>query len=329
MADSKKHATKRLVERMVRNDDIFCSLLFDHQNRTIRVIDFRGGNFQTKHNYLERVLMAEGMRKIFTLIERDDMNGWQRVGYIREGTIPGYYKRSDAYIMSRIYDEDWDSAQAGEDLPERKNLLGDVKGLARGLSELKGAGVKTEQVTEEEALKLITVEIDRLTGKPAKGKAAKKGKGAKGAKGAKGGKAGAKAGAKQPVVKYAKPTIPVFKQFSRETDCYYFMATNRRTKGTNVFGAEYQDCFGNAKVDIYFSPVARSDRAIARQGLISFIDWLAAIGAVAVFSLVSAVDVEKNAIYASAGFRNSGWMNRQLLGEGAPKDQILWTRKLT
>jgi hypothetical protein len=101
---------------MVRNEDIFCSLLFDSGNRTVRVVDFRGGNFQSKHTYLEHVLMTEGMRKIFTLIERDDMNGWQRVGYSREGSIPGYYKRSDAYIMSKIYDEDYDSeSELGEE----------------------------------------------------------------------------------------------------------------------------------------------------------------------------------------------------------------------
>jgi hypothetical protein len=73
----------------------------------------------------------------------------------------------------------------------------------------------------------------------------------------------------------------------------------------------------------------RSDRAIARQGLVSFVDWLATIGAVAVFTLVRADDVEKNAIYASAGFRNSGWMNRQRIGTDSSADQILWTRKLT
>ena len=89
METSKKARQNRLVERMVRNESIFCSLLFDRANRTLRVVDFRGGNFQSKHNYLEQVLVSEGMRKIFTLIERDDMNGWQRVGYHREGSIPG------------------------------------------------------------------------------------------------------------------------------------------------------------------------------------------------------------------------------------------------
>jgi len=310
MADSTRRNNRRLVERMVRNDDIFCSLLFDQENRTIRVVDFRGGNFQTKHNYLERVLMSEGMRKIFTLIERDDMNGWQRVGYLREGTIPGYYKRSDAYIMSRIYDEDWTASLASEDLPERKNLLTDIKTLGKGLSELKGSGVKCEPIDEEEALELLKTEVTRLNSQVAKAKKGKKDKGAK----------------PKPL---EKPSLPLFKQFSRETESYYYLAVNRRTKGMNLLGAEYQDCFGNAKVDIYFSPKVRADRAIARQGLVSFVDWLAAIGAVAVFTLVRADDVEKNAIYASAGFRNSGWMNRQRIGTDSSADQILWTRKLT
>jgi len=312
MVDSTTHSNKRLVERMVRNDDIFCSLLFDPENRTIRVVDFRGGNFQTKHSYLERVLLSEGMRKIFTLIERDDMNGWQRVGYIREGTIPGYYKRSDAYIMSRIYDDDWTTALASEDLPERKALLNDIKNLGKGLAELKGSGVKCEPITEEEALDLAQREVARVNAQIAKAKKRKKDKNA------------------PPLPKpLEKPSIPLFREFSRETESYYFLAINRRTKGMNLLGAEYQDCFGNAKVDILFTPMARADRAIARQGLVSFVDWLAAIGAVAVFSLVQADDVEKNAIYASAGFRNSGWMNRQCIGSDASADQILWTRKLT
>ena len=38
--------TDRLVERVVRDDDIFCSLLYNYDNRTLRVIDFfEGGLF--------------------------------------------------------------------------------------------------------------------------------------------------------------------------------------------------------------------------------------------------------------------------------------------
>jgi len=310
MAERKKRSSNRLTERMVRNEDIFCSLLFDYNNGTIRVVDFRGGNFQMKHNYLERVLMTDGMRKIFTLIERDDMSGWQRVGYMREGTIPGYYKRSDAYIMSRIYDADWEGAPESDEIPERKSFLNDVKNLSKEISEMTVSGLKAEVVAEEEIEPLLRSEIARIA---EKNKAAKKVK-------------GARKGAVTPL-----PTLdePIFQQFSRETDVHFFSCQNRRTKQLNLFGAEYQDCFGNAKIDVFFSPRSKPDLAVARHGLNAFVDWLGGIGAVAVFALTRADDLELNALFHSTGFRNTGWMNRQLVVKEGAIDQILWTRKLT
>jgi hypothetical protein len=317
MAEPKKRNTNRLHERMVRNDDIFCSLLFDGNNRTLRVVDFRGGNFQTKHNYLERVLLQDGIRKIFTLIERDDMTGWQRVGYLREGTIPGYYKRSDAYIMSKIYDEDWEGAPESDELPERKNLLNDIRTLAKEMSEAQTSGLRAEHIAEEETLELLKMERSRLLQRiPAARKGKVKGK-AKGAAAA--------------VIHVPPPVdeLPLFRQFSREIEYHYFVCQNRRTKQLNMFGAEYQDCFGNAKVDVYFPPFGKADHAIARHGLLSFIDWLLGIGAVTVFSLVRVDDLPLNALFASTGFRNTGYLNRQVVTEPGPVDQILWTKKLT
>jgi hypothetical protein len=308
MAEQKKRNSNRLHERMVRNDDIFCSLLFDSSNRTLRVVDFRGGNFQTKHNYLERVLTADGIRKVFTLIERDDMTGWQRVGYMREGTIPGYYKRSDAYIMGRIYDDDWDGVPESDDGPERKNLFNDIRNLAKEMGDAPASGMRAEHIAEEETLDLLRAECNRLSQKAP----AKKGK-------------GAAALQIPPLV----DELPLFRQFSREIEYHYFVCQNRRTKQLNMFGAEYQDCFGNAKVDVFFPPLAKGDYGIARFGLLSFIDWLLGIGAVTVFSLVRVDDLPLNALYASAGFRNTGYLNRQVVTPAGPVDQILWTKKLT
>lgn len=304
----------RLSERMLRNDDIFCSLLFDHANGSMRIIDFRGGNFQVKHSYLERILLAEGLRKIFTLIERDDMNGWQRVGYIREGTIPGYYKRSDAYIMSRIYDADWNGAEASEDNPVRKAFLAEVKNLSKEFSVTRGSGLKLEQIDEQEAVRLVNEEL--AVQAPRKGKAARETKAAKGAP------------RKAPAAMEGRGTDRVFPQFSREIETYYVVAQNRRTKQQNLYGAEFQDCFGNAKIDVFSTPSTKAERSLALTGLVAFIEWLAEIGSVALFALVPNNDIEKNALYLSAGFRNSGWLNRQVITDEGALDMVLWTRKL-
>jgi hypothetical protein len=304
-----QHGVNRLVERQVRNDNIFCSLLFNRTNRTIRVVDFREGNFRKKVEYLEDVLIAEGMRKVFTLTELAEVSGWKRVGYTREGTIPGYYKRSDAHIMSRIYDDDRETASVANSPEERTAFLADVKAGGDRLSEIKVAGIAGRQAEEKEALGAVK---EGLACQMKKSRKSKDGNGAP---------------------RQFRPALasgtPLFGHFNRETEHFYWIAQNRRTKRLNVYGVEYQDCFGNAKISMYFTPDTRSDRAVARQGLSDFIDWITGLGAVAVFALVRADDPEQNAIYASSGFRNSGWMSQQMLTDGDPVDQVLWTKKLT
>ncbi|MCU0664320.1 MAG: hypothetical protein MUC50_18575 [Myxococcota bacterium] len=308
---NKGRSKKSLSERMVRNDDIFCSLLFDSGSRTLRVVDFRGGNFQNKHSYLERVLMSEGMRKIFTLIERDDMTGWQRVGYQKEGTIPGYYKRSDAYIMSRVYDQDYDPDERRTE--ENPELLVEVKGLAKDLSDIKASGTKAEEGSVEEVIAAIRAEVDRLSDK-AKALSAKKS--AKGVNPLRG------------LGDDLDDMPPIFNQFSREVEDHYFILSNKRSKQINVVGAEYQDCFGNAKIDYYFPTPTKVEQSLVKEGLGEVMTKLTDSGVVSLFSLVRVDDPVRSAIYLASGFRNTGLLARQLLTPEGAVDQLLWTRKL-
>ncbi|MBN2714897.1 MAG: hypothetical protein JXX14_03515 [Deltaproteobacteria bacterium] len=303
--DNTKKRSNLLVEQMVRNDDIFCSLLYDEGNSTLRVVDFRGGNFQQKQDYLKRIQAAEGFRKIFTLIERDDMQGWQRCGYLREGAIPGYYRRSDAYIMGWLADEDWRADEVEEESEERKELLNNIKELAVTYEEMKGTGFRAENITQEEVPELVSQELERRTTKT---KTTKKSK---------------------PPLEMPTSDEPLFMQFSRGVEYYYFGVQNKRTRQSNLLSCEYQDCFGNAKIDLYFDSLKnKTDVALARFGLVSFVDWLAEIGTVAIFALVDADNLEMNAIYASAGFKNTGWLNQQVSKGKKAVDQILWTTKL-
>jgi hypothetical protein len=317
MVATKKTPSNTLVEQTVRNEDIFCSLLFDEKSSTLRVVDFRGGNLQQKQAYLEKVQAAESIRKIFTLIERDDIHGWQRAGYLREGVIPGYYKRSDAYIMGNIVERGWESSMASEDSEERKDYLNEIRDLAKEYAEIKTTGLKGENVTEEETPEMLRREYERRRALAATAPKAKATKGGKTAK---------------PAAAPAPPdfnAFPILMQFSREVEYYHYCCSNKRTGQLNILSAEYQDCFGNAKVSVYFDDLKnKTDLAIAKQGLISFVDWLQEIGAVAIFALVNSDNKEMNALYASVGFKSSGWLNRHLCEDGVVKDQILWTQKL-
>lgn len=304
--DKKNKQSNLLVEQMVRNDDIFCSLLYDEGNSTLRVVDFRGGNFQQKQDYLKRIQLAEGFRKIYTLIERDDMQGWQRCGYLREGSIPGYYRRSDAYIMGWQADENWAADDLEEESEERKEYLNQIKELALEYEEYKSAGFRAENITQEEVPELVENELER---RASKSKSAKK--------------------TKTAAVEVPNDDEPLFMQFSRGVEYFYYGMFNKRTKQGNLFSCEYQDCFGNAKIDLYFDSLKnKADIALARYGLLSFVDWLAEIGTVAIFSLVDVDNLEMHALFASAGFKNSGWLNQQVTRGKKIKDQILWTTKL-
>ncbi|MBN2801891.1 MAG: hypothetical protein JXR91_02235 [Deltaproteobacteria bacterium] len=306
MGNKKENDSNLLVEKMVRNDDIFCGLLYDEQNSTLRVVDFRGGNFQQKQDYLRRIQLAEGFRKIYTLIERDDMQGWQRVGYMKEASIPGYYRRSDAYLMGWIADENWIPEDLeDDDSDERRDYIAKVKDMATLFESYKSAGLKTENITPEEIPTLLINEIKRQS---AKTKGPLK--------------------AKQSDFPIPTEDTPMFMQFSRDVEYYYFSAANKRTEQINILIAEYQDCFGNAKIDIYFDKVkTKTEIAMVRLALDEFVKWLGEIGAVAIFAMVDVDNIELNAVYASCGFKNSGWLHQQAVKDGKVKDQILWTFK--
>jgi hypothetical protein len=321
MAKSTEQKGNNLIERMVRNEDIFCSILFDTANRTLRVIDFRGGSFQTKHSYLEQISTSEGMRKIFTLIERDDMSGWQRVGYSREGSIPGYYKRSDAYIMGRVYDNGEPDSKSVLDSNAAKNkeFVNGMKEQGKELSENRLPSIRLESVTEELALDALQAEVKRIASKTKKSKTDKTAKTKTKVKKKKGSDV------------FALDTAafsPLFQQFSREVEQFYFTVTNSRTKQMNLVGAEYQDCFGNAKLSLFFEPQNRAEQNLARAGISGSIDMLAEMGAVSMFALARADSESMNVVFASLGFRNTGWLSRQVIDGDGAVDMVLWTRKL-
>ena len=307
-----------LREQTVRNEDIFCCLLFDAQNATLRVVDFRGGNLQQKQVYLEKIQVSVRIRKVFTLIERDDIAGWQRAGYLREGVIPGYYKRSDAYIMGHIREPGWDANSVNEDSEERKEYLNEIRELAKEYAEIKTTGYKAESITEEETPEILRREHERRSA-PARKPAAKT-------------KAKAKAPAKTEDAPPPPPDFEVFPiqmPFGRDVEHYHYLCVNKRSGQANVYSAEYQDCFGNAKVTLYFDTFkTKTDIALACFGLNSFVKWIEDVGAVASFSLVNADNKEMNAVYAACGFKQSGWLNRHVICDGEAKDQILWTLKL-
>lgn len=85
-------------ELKFRNAELYLSLWLDRRMRNIRVIDFRAGNFAAKRLFIDSVARREGAEKIFTVVERDEVRSWVKVGFRRQAVIPGFFRRSDGYL---------------------------------------------------------------------------------------------------------------------------------------------------------------------------------------------------------------------------------------
>lgn len=116
------HATARVEEsspdtpveeHYYRRGDIDFCFLLNRRHGNLRVFDYRVGNYQQKRDFFDRIARAEGLRKVFTVVEKQDSKSWRSVGFSREGAIPGYFRTADAYIMSRVYTEEGDPIQGG------------------------------------------------------------------------------------------------------------------------------------------------------------------------------------------------------------------------
>lgn len=108
----------------------------------MRVIDFRAGALPAKRLYIQSVAMREGMEKVVTLVEKDEVSSWTRVGFVREGTIPGFYKRSDGHLCGCVVGETTASVEVtddGQKVAEKtinagKKATGDIPETVKGLA---------------------------------------------------------------------------------------------------------------------------------------------------------------------------------------------------
>ena len=158
MVRAKAAATKRpkkkpVVEELYfRSDSAYLCLLLNRRTRSIRVVDFRAGALPAKRLYIQSVATQENVDKVITLVEKDEVSSWTRVGFVREGTIPGFYKRSDGHLCGCVIGDKTASIEvtdASAKLAER--TINAAKKTAKDLPE-KIKGVSVRRANEREAL---------------------------------------------------------------------------------------------------------------------------------------------------------------------------------
>ena len=139
-------------ERHFRSDNAFLCLLLNRRMKQIRVIDFRAGALPAKRLFIQSVAQHEGVEKVILLVEKDEVSSWTRVGFVREGTVPGFYKRSDGHLVGCVIGDKTASIEvtdAAQRLAERTVTA--ARKHARDLNEVL-RGVTVKPVAERVAL---------------------------------------------------------------------------------------------------------------------------------------------------------------------------------
>src|SRR5262245_50933618 len=92
-------AARTVDEVFFQNDAVSLCLLVHRRAKTMRVVDFRAGPSRAKRMLVLSLARREDVAKVYTLVERDEVATWVKLGFAKEGNIPGFYKRSDAFLL--------------------------------------------------------------------------------------------------------------------------------------------------------------------------------------------------------------------------------------
>ena len=120
-----------IEEKMVRQGEMNMRLLINHAQRHLRFMDFRVGNYDQKRELLDETALEYGLRKAFTLVEKQDTGSWRSVGFVREGVYPSFFRTADAYIMSRIYDDEQEPYSSAPTVPKSTVEQEDLNDLGK------------------------------------------------------------------------------------------------------------------------------------------------------------------------------------------------------
>ncbi len=148
-----KHEGPIVEEMYFRSDSAYLCVILNRRTDFVRVIDFRAGALPAKRLYIQSVAKQEGVHKVITLVEKDEVSSWTKVGFVREGTIPGFYKRSDGHLCGCVISEKTASAEvddAGQKLADRTINAG--KRISKDIPEAFRGATVTE-VDDDDAFK--------------------------------------------------------------------------------------------------------------------------------------------------------------------------------
>jgi hypothetical protein len=287
----------------VQNDAVSLCLLLNRRTRTMRVIDFRAGPSHAKRLFVLKLAKQEGIAKIYTLVERDEVSTWVKLGFAKEANIAGFYKRSDAFILGCSADADTRSEprlpmgldEDDDPAPEEPSPAHDfaektlvhAKKHARELHDRPLPLTKVALVRETDSVVRKAIERAVRTGR----------------------------------------ALTAFEAFGRDVERRFFHLTSRG--GFELLAStESQSCFGNAFLELLVGPKTEAERLATVAALRALCDKLLAEGVVSCFAMAPSDDVALSTAFVFNGFRRTGLLQSHVTVGGERKDAIVWSRKL-
>jgi len=316
---------KVVEEVFFQNEAVSLCLLVNRRARTMRVIDFRAGPTSAKRLFVMSLAQREGVEKAYTLVERDEVQTWVKLGFAKEGTIPGFYKRSDAFLLGCPVRAAGRDARDARGAPVDGAPRSDDADDAPLESEMRIAAVKPAGATPlspaQEQMERTILAAKREVKDPTETLPQARILPVREADARKAVTAALRSGR----------ALTAFEPFGRDVQRSFFVVTARGGFELQV-STEAQGCFGNAFLELLVGPRTPAERAGTAAAVKAFAERLQAEGVVSCFSLTPSDDVALATAFLHAGFRRTGLLLGHLqVGVGAGsrrKDAIVWSRKL-
>ena len=285
-------------EVLIQGETVSICLLINRQHRHLRVIDFRAGPTVAKRNTVLIAARREGVDKVFTLVERDEVVTWMRLGFSREGTIPGFYRRSDAWVMGIVVSEAR-PLSASMNIDDDDDLPMEVE-VTPAATLAERTVVRAKKLLSSDSGPLPSVKLAPVTPTEAqKALAALQKKGI---------------------------ALTSLSPFGRDTTRSTYACAS---KGASVLiSAEDQPFFQNTYLELLAAPKNDGERIATTAALAVMTEKLRAEGKVNAFAIVPADDVLLCAAMIASGFRRSAALSSHLSIGGERKDAVVWSKRL-
>ncbi len=276
----KKLYPRALDEYICRRTDrkLNVSLLVSPRHRHMRIVDYRLGQYKLKCTLFDEMAARENIKKVFTLVEKQDSNSWRTVGFSKEAIIPGYFRNADAYIMSRVYDNDGKPITGGiaKLVHEKQVEFGEPEPVTK-----KPSGIKETFIDDPETINQIM---------------------------------------------HLPEVSALYHPFGKGIKFPHFILEVRLGQRRLWVGAETNDAFGHAKLDILTPPRNARERRTLAWMVTKMVEELGETSDVAcAFSMTMVDDVACGQVLLDAGFKESGQLTRHLQTEdGRLCDALMW-----